>query len=102
MPVIDFDEIALVGDDIDDVQIIKNIIETEKIDFPIHVLDVGDIIKKHKLWLEKFPRIVPHFGGYFTMYFIIVCLLHIICLLLLTMFKLMLYYIHRKYALLFI
>jgi len=27
-----------------------------------YVLDVGDIVRKHKDWMLKLPRVEPHYG----------------------------------------
>ena len=26
------------------------------------VVDIGDVLKKHKKWLEELPRVKPYFG----------------------------------------
>lgn len=45
-----------------DTDLIKNIIEETESDEPFYILDIEDIIKKHKLLVEKIPRVVPHYG----------------------------------------
>lgn len=42
--------------------IIKKIIEDTEDDEPIFLLDIEDIVRKHKSWLTKMPRVVPHYG----------------------------------------
>lgn len=27
-----------------------------------YVLDVGDIVRKHRVWTEKLPRVSPYYG----------------------------------------
>lgn len=31
-------------------------------DEPFYVFDIGDIVRKHQIWIEKMPRIVPHYA----------------------------------------
>lgn len=29
---------------------------------PFYVFNIGDIVKKHQTWIEKMPRVVPHYA----------------------------------------
>lgn len=29
---------------------------------PFYVMDIGDIVRKHQNWIEKMPRVVPHYA----------------------------------------
>ena len=58
----DFRGMRIVDDDIDIRNIIRNIIKTENEDEAFHILNVGDVVAKHKLWLQKVPTVLPHFG----------------------------------------
>lgn len=31
-------------------------------DEPFYIFDIGDIVKKHQIWIEKMPRVVPHYA----------------------------------------
>lgn len=62
----DFEEIQVLDDSVDDIDIIRDIIKTEKLEDPFYVVDIGDIIKKHQEWISKMPKVVPHYGT-FTM-----------------------------------
>jgi ornithine decarboxylase len=29
---------------------------------PFYIFDIGDVVKKHQVWIEKMPRIIPHYA----------------------------------------
>lgn len=58
----DWKNIGIYDDDLSDKDIIKKIIGKNDQDDPFFIFDIEDIVKKHKQWLEKMPRIVPHYG----------------------------------------
>lgn len=60
----DFNEINVFDDDVDDVDIIKDIIKTEKPEDAFYVTDIGDIIKRHEEWLKTMPKVTPHYGKF--------------------------------------
>lgn len=31
-------------------------------DEPFYVFNIGDIVKKHQIWIESMPRVVPHYA----------------------------------------
>ena len=31
-------------------------------DEPFYVFNIGDIVKKHQIWIEKMPRVIPHYA----------------------------------------
>lgn len=31
-------------------------------DDPFYVFNIGDIVKKHQMWIEKMPTVVPHYA----------------------------------------
>lgn len=45
-------------------EIIKEIATTGTTsqDEPFYVFNIGDIVKKHQTWIEKMPRVVPHYA----------------------------------------
>lgn len=55
----DFD---IVDDSINDRDIIRKIIESQEEEDSFFVFDVSDLVKKHKVWLKKIPRVIPHYG----------------------------------------
>ena len=59
----DFSEIRIIDDNSHVKDVIKEIIESKNQSDPFHVLDVGELVARHKLWLEKMPRVIPHYGN---------------------------------------
>ena len=66
MPCSDFSEIRIVEDDNDVNDVIKEIIAVENQEDAFHVLDVGEVVARHKLWLRKIPRVIPYYGKIFN------------------------------------
>jgi len=31
-------------------------------DEPFYVFDIGDVVKKHQIWIEQMPRVIPHYA----------------------------------------
>lgn len=67
----DFDEIRIFDDKLSDLDIIKKIIAIENIEDPFHLLDVGDVVRKHRVWCDKIPRVVPHYGKCLNFFFLL-------------------------------
>lgn len=42
--------------------VIKNIAMSGLQEEAFYVLDIGDIVQKHKIWKEKMPRVEPYYG----------------------------------------
>jgi len=59
---LDFKNIQVVKDNVNDIDVIRDIIKTEKPEDAFYVMDVGDIIKRHQEWISKMPKVVPHYG----------------------------------------
>ncbi|XP_018351515.1 PREDICTED: ornithine decarboxylase 1-like isoform X1 [Trachymyrmex septentrionalis] len=59
---LDFKDIQVVNDSVNDIDIIRDIIKTEKLEDAFYVMDVGDIIKRHQEWISKMPKVVPHYA----------------------------------------
>jgi len=59
---LDFKDIQVVKDNVNDIDVIRDIIKTEKPEDAFYVMDVGDIIKRHQEWISKMPKVVPHYG----------------------------------------
>ena len=60
-----FNEVKVFEDTDKETDIIKSIIKTEyhTEEEPFCILDVADVMRKHQNWIEKMPRIVPHYGN---------------------------------------
>ncbi|EFN89086.1 Ornithine decarboxylase [Harpegnathos saltator] len=58
----DFTEINVLDDNIDEMDIIKNTINTEKPEDAFYVADIGGVIKKHMEWINKIPRVTPYYA----------------------------------------
>ncbi|XP_008208586.1 ornithine decarboxylase 2 [Nasonia vitripennis] len=58
----DFDEVRIFDDKLDDLEIMRKIIALENLEDPFHLLDVGDLVRKHRTWVERIPRVVPHYA----------------------------------------
>ncbi|KAG5313157.1 DCOR decarboxylase, partial [Acromyrmex insinuator] len=59
---LDFKDIQVVNDSVNNIDVIRDIIKTEKPEDAFYVMDVGDIIKRHQEWISKMPKVVPHYG----------------------------------------
>lgn len=62
MALFDLSGITLYDDDKSNLDIMKSIIEVNGQEEAFYVLDIEDVLRKHKRWLEKMPRVVPHFA----------------------------------------
>lgn len=58
------DRIQVLESDTDVKSIINEITTygTTNQDEPFYVFNIGDIVKKHQIWIEKMPRVVPHYA----------------------------------------
>lgn len=57
-----FNEILVLDEPKDKVEIMKEIIKRNDQEDAFYILDLGDIINKHRSWREKFTRVDPYFG----------------------------------------
>lgn len=62
MTELNLDEVKIVDDNLSEFEILRKLIEGNDGEHPIHMLDVGEIVRKHQLWIEKMPRVVPYYG----------------------------------------
>ncbi|KAJ8674588.1 hypothetical protein QAD02_005850 [Eretmocerus hayati] len=58
----DFDEVRVFDDKLDDLDIIRKIIAVENLEDPFHLLDVGEVVRRHRTWIHTIPRVVPHYA----------------------------------------
>lgn len=58
----DLNEINVVDDNIDEMDIIKDTIKTKEQEDAFYIADIGGIIKKHLEWIDKMPKVIPHYG----------------------------------------
>lgn len=42
--------------------VIRQVIDTNNQEEAFYVCDIGDIVRKHKIWTAKLPRVQPHYG----------------------------------------
>ncbi|XP_076231004.1 ornithine decarboxylase 2-like [Calliopsis andreniformis] len=59
---LNFDDVKLFKNTTNDLDIIRTIIQTENEEDPFYLLDVADVVQKHKDWLAKMPRVLPHYA----------------------------------------
>lgn len=57
-----FNEIQVFDDAADNMDIIKSIIDVRNQENGFYIVDIGDVIEKHREWLTKMPRVAPHFA----------------------------------------
>ncbi|XP_014483707.1 PREDICTED: ornithine decarboxylase 2-like [Dinoponera quadriceps] len=57
-----FDEINVFDDSIDEMDIIRNTINIQKPEEAFYIADIGGVIKKHFDWINKMPRVIPHYA----------------------------------------
>lgn len=62
---LNLDEITIFDDAHSESDMLKKIIKDKENEDAFHILDVGDIFKKHQLWTMKLPRIKPYYGTSF-------------------------------------
>lgn len=58
----DLNEITVFDDAVDNMDIIKSVIATKNQEDGFYIVDIGDIINKHREWITKIPRVAPHYG----------------------------------------
>lgn len=58
------DRIQVIEGDINVTNIINDITTygTTNQEEPFYVFNIGDIVKKHQIWIEKMPRVIPHYA----------------------------------------
>lgn len=58
------DRIQVIEGEADVMNIVNEITAdgTTNQDDPFYVFNIGDIVKKHQTWIEKMPRVVPHYA----------------------------------------
>lgn len=57
--------IQVYDDGAKDLDIMRKIINNQNQEDAFYILDVGNIIQKHKEWIKKIPRVIPHYGMIF-------------------------------------
>ncbi|XP_011863892.1 PREDICTED: ornithine decarboxylase 2-like isoform X2 [Vollenhovia emeryi] len=58
----DFTDIKVFDDAADNVDVIKTIIDTNSQEDGFYIVDIGDIVNKHREWITKIPRVIPHYA----------------------------------------
>jgi hypothetical protein len=62
MAQLNFNEIKVFDNAINNREIIRTLINTESPERAFYMADIGSVIEKHHEWLTKMPRVIPHFG----------------------------------------
>ncbi|XP_072761190.1 antizyme inhibitor 2-like [Anoplolepis gracilipes] len=57
-----FKEINIIDDNVDDMDIIRDIIQIEKPEEAFYIADIGDVIKRHNEWINKMPKVIPYYA----------------------------------------
>lgn len=58
----DSERIQIVDGQVNVPEIIKELTDTVSNEEPFYVMDIGEIVRKHQNWIEKMPRVVPHYA----------------------------------------
>ncbi|XP_012536788.1 ornithine decarboxylase 1 [Monomorium pharaonis] len=58
----DFNEIKVFDDTADNMDVIKTLIGMTTQEDAFYIVDIGDIINKHREWVTKIPRVTPHYA----------------------------------------
>ncbi|XP_011694193.1 PREDICTED: ornithine decarboxylase 2-like [Wasmannia auropunctata] len=58
----DFNEVKIIDDAADNMDVIKTIINRKNQEDGFYIVDIGDIINKHREWITKIPRVAPHYA----------------------------------------
>lgn len=56
------DQVHIIDSPTDTWSLIRKIANSEMQEDAFYVLDVGDVVRKHKIWKEKLPRVDPHYA----------------------------------------
>lgn len=59
---IDQELIQVIENDITPKRVIEAIVDSGKQDEPFYVMDAGDVLRKHELWMKLFPNIKPFYA----------------------------------------
>lgn len=59
----DFEEVRVFDDRLDDMELMRKILSLEDLEDPFHILNVGDVLKRHHHLINRFPRVIPHYGS---------------------------------------
>ncbi|XP_066589736.1 ornithine decarboxylase 2-like [Prorops nasuta] len=62
MSLLSFEEVKIYDDATSVRDIMKSVIKKENQEEPFYILDLDDLVKKHRDWVRKMPRIVPHYA----------------------------------------
>lgn len=67
----EFSKIKVFDDAVDNMDIIKTIIDMNNQEDGFYIVDIGDVIEKHHQWITKIPRVTPHFGMFAALRFLL-------------------------------
>lgn len=63
-------DINVFDDNVDDMDIIRNITNTKNCEDAFYIADIGSVIERHRKWINKMPRVIPHYGTFVVTLFI--------------------------------
>lgn len=55
-------EVRVFDDKFDDLEFMKKLIDLKNPDDPFHLLDAGDVVSKHRIWIDRIPKVAPHYA----------------------------------------
>ncbi|XP_071563976.1 ornithine decarboxylase-like [Temnothorax nylanderi] len=55
-------KIRVINDEVEDMDIIKDLVKSEELEDAFYIADIGGVIKKHQEWISKMPKVVPHYA----------------------------------------
>ncbi|KFB49765.1 AGAP011806-PA-like protein [Anopheles sinensis] len=56
------DDLTLISDEMSIVEVVRDIVSKGPHEDPLHVLDLDDVVRKHKRWCEQMPRVSPFYA----------------------------------------
>lgn len=68
---LNFDEIKIFDDAMNDMDIIRTITNKESQENAFYIADIGNVIRKHQEWIAKLPKVIPYFGIWIFYFYIL-------------------------------
>jgi ornithine decarboxylase len=54
--------ITTTGSHVQVMDIVQELVEVIPTDEPVYVFDIGDVVRKHQIWIEQMPRVQPFYA----------------------------------------
>lgn len=58
----DLDDIRIFDGKLDDFEIMKKIIALDNLEDPLQLMDVMDLVRNNRTWVQRIPKVVPHYA----------------------------------------